>query len=192
MSQVMWGALMGYPNPGQAFTQSFQQGMDRNKAEEKEKIEYFGKVAAWADTPEKWEQAVSYFAQMYPEAEQFRGKFDTARGPLMAMAGILPQQPEKPPQDPGIIREYQIAVERGLVPAQTSYPEYVAMRNPGMQTPITIPHNAVPVEGGGNLPRVKDANSYNAIPEGGQYIAPDGTVRTKQGGQSGSAPAGNF
>lgn len=44
---------------------------------------------------------------------------------------------------------------------------------------------------GGNLPRVTDQRSYDAIPPGTQFMTPDGRVRIKQGGQS-VAPAGPF
>lgn len=89
---VAWNALAAAPNPGLAFQQSFQQGLDRKKAEEKEWTQYLGNLAQWADTPEKWDQAVDYFAQQYPHARQFKGRFEL-RGALMARAGIAP--PEK-------------------------------------------------------------------------------------------------
>lgn len=89
---VAWNALAAAPNPGLAFQQSFQQGMDRNKAQEKEWVQYLGNLAQWADTPEKWDQAVDYFSAQYPHAKQFKGRFEL-REPLMAQAGIGP--PEK-------------------------------------------------------------------------------------------------
>lgn len=95
MSQgVMWNALAAMPNPGAAFTQSFQAGMDRNKEQEKEWVQYLGNLAQWADTPEKWDQAVDHFSQQYPHAKQFKGRFEL-REPLMARAGIAPQKADK-------------------------------------------------------------------------------------------------
>lgn len=102
MSGVMWQALLGMPNPGQAFADAYQQGIDKRKqeqqlqlekakVEEKEWVQYIGNLAAWADTEEKWEQAVAYLAANgHPQAAQFSGKFSTARIPLMAQANIAP------------------------------------------------------------------------------------------------------
>lgn len=43
----------------------------------------------------------------------------------------------------------------------------------------------------GQLPRVTDQGSYDAIPPGGHYLDPDGHMRVK-GGQSGGGSAGGF
>jgi hypothetical protein len=58
-------------------------------------------------------------------------------------------KPEAGTQDPGIIREFDIASQRGLVPQGTTYEQYVQMRNPGMSTPVTIPYGAQVMQGGG-------------------------------------------
>lgn len=150
---VAWNALAAMPNPGLAFAESFQSGLDKRKAEqkaqEKEWLAYLGNLAKWADTPEKWDQAVGYFEQSgYPDAAKFRGRFEL-REPLMARAGVAPPDSAgDPPQDPGIIREFDIARQRGLIPPETTYQQYVTLRNPGSQTPIILPSNVRPVGGG--------------------------------------------
>lgn len=117
MAEVMWNALAAMPNPGVAFQQSFQQGLDRKKAEEKEWTQYLGNLAQWADTPEKWDQAVDYLAQQYPHARQFKGRFEL-RGALMARAG------KAPPEAPGEIREYEEAKRRGYIPQDMTFLQY--------------------------------------------------------------------
>jgi hypothetical protein len=57
-------------------------------------------------------------------------------------------KPEAGAQDPGIIREYTVAKDRGLIPPDTSYTQYVTLRNPGSQTPVILPHNITQVGGG--------------------------------------------
>jgi hypothetical protein len=66
---------------------------------------------------------------------------------------------------------------------QTGQVEMVVQANPGNATPGT------PV---GNVPQVHDQSTYDAVPPGGQYLGPDGHIRVKQGGQTGSAPSGGF
>lgn len=43
-----------------------------------------------------------------------------------------------------------------------------------------------------NLPSPKSKADFDALPAGAQFVAPDGTVRQKPGGQTGSAPSGGF
>jgi hypothetical protein len=156
---------------------------------------YAASLAKWADTPQKWDQAIDYLLQSnHPDIStqalmQLKGHFDPAlRQSFMAMGG---QQDDKPQEDPGIIREYDIANQRGLVPPGTTYEQYVAMRNPGLSTPVTVPYGATvktPGQGGG-IPRVTDQHSYDAIPPGTPYMDPDGHVRTK-GGAGGNVSGG--
>lgn len=64
---------------------------------QQEWTQYLGKLAQWADTPEKWDQAADYFAsQGYSDAAQFKGKFSPqARAQLMREGGIAPQAPQQ-------------------------------------------------------------------------------------------------
>lgn len=93
----------------------------------------------------------------------------------------------------GDIREFQQAQTAGYLPQGTTFQQFLQMKNPGMVSPVTIPANAtvtMPGQGGGNVPRVTDQSSYDAIPPGGQYMDPEGHIRTK-GGQAGQpSPAG--
>lgn len=56
---------------------------------QQEWAQYLGKLAEWADTPEKWDQAADYFVGLgYQGAAQFKGKFSPqARQQLMSQAG---------------------------------------------------------------------------------------------------------
>lgn len=65
---------------------------------------------------------------------------------------------------------------------QTHQPEVLIAPNPGG-------HQAG--SPAGNLPQVRDQQSYDAVPPGGQYLGPDGHVRVK-GGQAGSGAPGGF
>jgi hypothetical protein len=72
-------------------------------------------AAKAATTPEAWDATIDQFVQMgHPEAAQLKGKFSPAlRQAYMAQGGLDDSQD---PQDPGIIREFDIATQRGLVP----------------------------------------------------------------------------
>jgi hypothetical protein len=58
----------------------------------------------------------------------------------------------------------------------------------GGVTTIIQPNYGQSVPQGG-LPHVSDQASYDAVPPGSQYMAPDGHVRIKQGGQAATPPA---
>lgn len=57
---------------------------------QQEWTQYLGKLAEWADTPEKWDQAADYFVGLgHQDAAQFKGQFSPqARQQLMAQAGL--------------------------------------------------------------------------------------------------------
>ena len=176
------------PNAGQAFSDSFNKGMQQNalagfalnpndpnaqsaaarydpgavmqqrqgqqqlsQQQVQEWHHYAGQLAKWADTPEKWDQAIDYLlSHNHPDVSTqdllaLKGKFDPAlRQSFMALGGV---QDDKPAEDPGIIREYHTAIEQGLIDKSVSYPQYVAMRNPGMSSPVTIPYGAAVTPG---------------------------------------------
>lgn len=124
-------------------------------------------------------------SQWGPEAEQYVGG-------IVRLADTF--APKKDQQDPGIIREFQIATERGLVKPGTTYQQYLQMRNPGMLAPVTIPENAV-VEApgaGGDLPTVSTPEEAAKLPPGSRFRTPDGRVKIVPGGPTGSAPSGGF
>lgn len=135
-----------------------------------------------------WQHALQVAAQAGVDVSQVPQHFDPqyVNGIVSIADAFKPEQ-----ADPGIIREFDTATQRGLVPQGTTFEQYVQMRNPGMLSPVTIPANATVTSGGGNLPRVSDQASYDAVPPGGQYVDPNGQVRTK-GGATGSAPSHTF
>jgi hypothetical protein len=57
---------------------------------------YAGELAKWADTPEKWDQAVGYMVQNgHQEAAQLMGKFSPAlRASFMANGGVQDDRPQ--------------------------------------------------------------------------------------------------
>ena len=219
-----YSIIAQYPNPGQAFSDSFQAGMkqnalsafamnpnpqtagpaaryapsavlDYNLAHEKQSAElskqhlddwhkYAGELAKWADSPQKWDQAVDYLVQAgHPEAIQLKGQFNPAlRAHFMALGGVKDENN----QDPGMIREFDIATQRGLVPQGTSFEQYVAMRNPGSQAPVVLPQRYRQVQGGtsGAVPTATDANGNKV-----QYNAQSGKWEP-MGGTSGNAGGG--
>lgn len=96
--------------------------------------------------------------------------------------------PQAGQQDPGIIREFDIATQRGLVPQGMTFQQYVTMRNPGMSAPVTIPYNAQVTGGAGAGPQpgtVEDGYRFN----GGNPADPSSWE--KVGGSTG-APSSNF
>jgi hypothetical protein len=67
MSEVMWNALAAYPNMGEAFSNSFNQGLERNRENEARNA-----MAALVQNPEN-PQALAALAQIDPQtAMQFR------------------------------------------------------------------------------------------------------------------------
>lgn len=204
------------PNAGQAFSDSFNKGMQQNalagfalnpndpnaqsaaarydpgavmqqrqgqqqaqqqlsQQQVQEWHHYAGQLAKWADTPEKWDQAIDYLlSHNHPDVSTqdllaLKGKFNPAlRQSFMALGGV---QDDKPAEDPGIIREYHTAIEQGLIDKSVSYPQYVAMRNPGMSSPVTIPYGAqvTPGQAGGapTAPLRYNPTSGKWEPEGG-------------------------
>lgn len=148
---------------------------------------YAGDLAKWADTPEKWDQAVDYMvAQGHPEAAQLKGKFSPAlRASFMSLGGVQDENT----QDPSIIREFDIASQRGLIPQGTTYEQYVAMRNPSAQQPVVLPQSYSVVQGGG-MPTVSSPDEAMKLPPGTQFRMPDGRIGTVPGGAGGNASGG--
>jgi hypothetical protein len=138
-----------------------------------------------------WDQARTMASQLGIDVSEVPPQFDPqyVQG-LVGIADAL--APRSGAQDPGIIREFEIATQRGLVQPGTSYQQYLQMRNPGMLAPVTIPENAV-VEGGANLPTVASPDDAMRLPPGSQFRMPDGRIGTvpNRGGQT-VAPSGPF
>jgi hypothetical protein len=97
-------------------------------------------------------------------------------------------------QDPGIIREFDEATKRGLIPPGTPFTQYVQMRSPNMSSPVTIPYGATVSGGaapaGGGLPRVSSPDEAAKLPPGSQFMMPDGRIGTVPGGAGGNASGG--
>jgi hypothetical protein len=75
---AMANALMPY-DPDKAFNYAeLDQKRTKEAADRKRKEqEDLGKAIAWADTPEKWDQAVDWYVQNgYADAAQLKGRFD--------------------------------------------------------------------------------------------------------------------
>lgn len=64
---------------------------------------YAGELAKWADTPEKWDQAVNYLAASgHPEVAQLRGQFSPVlRAQFMALGGVADDKPQIITPQPG-------------------------------------------------------------------------------------------
>lgn len=140
-------------------------------------------AAKAATTPEAWDATIDQFvAAGHPEAAKLKGQFSpTLRAFYMAQGGLS----DDAQHGHGAIPEYEDAKAKGLIGAQTTFEQFLQMKNPGMLAPVTIPANAtVTVPGqSGSIPQVTDEASYNAVPPGAQYRTPDGHIRVK-GGQS--------
>ena len=70
-------------NPEFVVGQKQQQANQEQEALAK-RVKMIGDAAQWADTPEKWDSAVGYLSQFYPELAQYRGQFS----PETRMAAI--------------------------------------------------------------------------------------------------------
>lgn len=75
-------ALADY-NP-QFVMQQKQQQAGAQEDHVKRGMQMIGEAAQWADTPEKWDQAIDHLAQLSPEIAQYKGRFS----PELRMAAI--------------------------------------------------------------------------------------------------------
>jgi hypothetical protein len=80
--------------PGQVM-QARQHQAELTQQEHEAWVKTIGQAAKMADTPEKWDAAVDYFASHgHPDALQFKGQFSPAiRLAFMAQAGISDDKP---------------------------------------------------------------------------------------------------
>jgi hypothetical protein len=138
-----------------------------------------------------WQQVLAAYAQMGGDISQVPQHFDPNYAQqLVAIADAA----DPAPQDPGIIREYDEATKRGLIPPGTPFTQYVQMRSPNMSSPVTIPYGATVSGGGapagGGLPRVSSPDEAAKLPPGSQFMMPDGRIGTVPGGAGGNASGG--
>lgn len=210
MSEVQWNALMNAPNAGQAFTQAFQGAQQQRREdaimqqrmqehqEDRDRLKHQDAMSAVEAHRENIIKGAQLIRQLNPQD-------DASWQQALSMA-----------QQAGIdIREvpqhYDPQYAQGLVKlADTFAPEKqergqlvpftqgggVARYNPqtGQMETLVIPNDGSHPAGApasGNMPRVADQSSYDAVAPGAQYIGPDGQVRVKQGGPAPQAP-GNF
>lgn len=80
-----------------------------NADQTKEWEQYIGQLAQWADTPEKWDQAVDYLSsQGYSGAQQFKGRFSPeGRSALMKGGGVSDAQRRLIEADPEAFLTFQ-------------------------------------------------------------------------------------
>lgn len=91
----------------------------------------------------------------------------------------------KPQQDPSPIREFDEAIQRGLLPQGTSYQQFLQMKNPGMLSPVTIPYGAtVSTPGQTATTTATDAhgNKVQFNPQSGQWEPMGGAGGNVSGG----------
>jgi hypothetical protein len=171
--------------PGQVM-QARQHQAELTQQEHEAWVKTIGQAAKMADTPEKWDAAVDYFASHgHPDALQFKGQFSPAiRLAFMAQAGI---EDDKPQADPSSVREYQYARGQGFNGSYTDFLQYV---HP--PSPVTIPAGATvsSAPGGSAMPQVSSPQEAAQLPPGTQFMMPDGRIGTVPGGASGNAGGG--
>lgn len=141
-------------------------------------------AAKAATTPEAWDATIDQFVQMgHPEAAQLKGKFSPAlRQAYMAQGGLDDSQD---PQDPGMIREYEVARAKGLIDPKLSYMQYMQTARPGMTSPVTIPYSAQVQAGGASAPVTATGPSGQKIqlnPQSGQWEPVGGAGGNASGG----------
>jgi len=101
-------------------------------AQQREWQQYIGKVAAWADTPEKWDQAVDYFVQSgFPNAAELRGGFSPQlRQQFMAQGGYSDAEQRAIHADPEAFLTFQ---GKRLDLTKKQFGQYRDLNNMGMQ-----------------------------------------------------------
>ena len=102
---------------------------------------------------------------------------------------IALDQQLNPDSDPtaGTIKEFQQAIAGGLLPKETSYQQFLQMKNPGMLSPVTIPYGATiqtPGQVAGGSPTATDAhgNKVQYNPQSGKWEPMGGAGGNASGG----------
>lgn len=165
----------------QTYTQNDPQGalamlkdMDADKrAAAKDGLDDLSAAVRWADSPDKW-----------MIVQQHYGKFDPQ------LAAVPFEQREQALISLGQMGEYLKATEAPKAEIRATEPGggLYRVRPDGVDV-LVAPNDGsqpfgAPAQGGPR--RVTDEASYNAVPPGAAYMAPDGTIRRKPGGPTGS------
>jgi hypothetical protein len=135
---------------------------------------YAGELAKWADTPEKWDQAVEYLSSSgHPEAAQLKGQFSPAlRAQFMALGGVQDDKPQIITPQPGA---------GAFTLDQNGHPVTLIAPNDGSQ-PMGAPAD--------HMPSVGTPQDAMKLPPGTQFRLPDGRIGTVPGGAGGNASGG--
>jgi hypothetical protein len=143
---------------------------------------YAGQLAKWADSPEKWDQAVDYLVQSgHPEAAKLKGQFSPAlRAQFMALGGV---QDDKP-QEPRYVPFQQGGGVLAVNPDGTTH--MVVAPNPGDQPAGAPVAQAPPAPA---IARLR-ANPQEAA-QFDEIFGP-GAAQKVLGGQTAPAPSGTF
>lgn len=101
-----------------------QAAQEKQAAEQQKRVELIGRVALAAHDPESWDKMVDYITPAFPDAAQYKGKYDPAmRSALIARAG-LKDEGEKP--DLVVIDGVAIDKRTGQPLFESPYPRIVS------------------------------------------------------------------
>ena len=148
-------------------------------------VKYAGNLAKWADTPQKWDQAIDYLlSSNHPEVstqelQALKGHFDPAlRASFMAQAGLQDDTDQS----------------QVVVTPQPGMPAFIYDKKTGQAHELFAPNDGTHTAGAAadNLPTVATPQDAMKLPPGSQFRLPDGRIGTVPGGQTGSAPSGGF
>jgi hypothetical protein len=215
-----YALIAQYPNAGESFANTFQQGQQRNALagfaqnpgdpnalaaaaqydpgavlqyrEQQQAMaakqgeltqqqlqdwhKYAGELAKWADTAEKWDQAVDYLAASgHPEVAQLKGQFSPAmRAQFMALGGVQDDRPQ-------------------IITPQPGGGAFMLDSN-GHPVPLVLPNDGSQATGAPSMPTVSTPQEAAKLPPGTQFRMPDGRIGTVpgNGGQTAPAPSGGF
>lgn len=140
-----------------------------------------GLAAKDARTPEQWNGIVDQFvAAGHPEAARLRGQFSPAlRSAYMAQGGV--QDDTHPP---GLAQEFDWF--SSLPPAQQKQAQhFMELKNPGMNSPVTVPYGAQVQGGGQSAPMTATGPNGQKIqlnPQSGQWEPVGGAGGNVSGG----------
>jgi hypothetical protein len=123
----------------------------------------------------RWQQVLNMARQAGIDTTEVPPHFDP-----QYVQGVVQLADTFAPQPNGQIVPFTEGGGVARMNPQTHQLETLIMPNPGG-------HQA----GAPAVPQVHDQSSYDAVPPGGQYMAPDGHIRVK-GGQAGSGAPGGF
>jgi hypothetical protein len=170
------------PNLGQVMLNSMGQRQDREfraqemdfrrqqfaSEQEQQQHKEIAEAARWADTPQKWEQALDWFERKGENVTPFRGRYDLREKLLQQMGAFgeyvgnqpKPASPTAMQQNYEFLNSQDPALGKAYLQRQTSEPPMIANNGDGTFTIIPRSQQAPAAEAGPQPGQVEDGYRF--------------------------------